>query len=144
MIDRFDITAYVIDGVLILVPNSASPDGSVVFEIPPELCGVVAPDEEVGAAILKAAQRCREGNGLVGVNSDSVAKSLGFKSNADIRKRLVPIIVSRRGGGTILSIAPMRRERSQVVFTEEEFEAPISDLAMIGRLTKVAAKISGK
>ena len=144
MIDRLDIDGYAIGDLLHLVPNSSSPEGSVVFEMPPETCALDSPDEEMGAAIVRAAQRCREGENLQGTNSDSVAKALGYKSNADIRKKLVPIGISRRKGSDTLTITPMRRERSQIVFTEDRFSAALNDPAEIGRLAKEALKISAR
>jgi hypothetical protein len=144
MIDRLDVDGYAIGDVLHLVPNSSSPEGSVVFEMPPVTCPLDSPDAEMGAAIVRAAQRCREGENLHGSNSDGVAKALGYKSNADIRKKLVPIGISRRNGGATLTITPMRRERSQIVFTDDRFPAALANPAEIGRMAKEALKISAR
>lgn len=143
MIDRLDITGYVIDGVFHFIPNSSDPEGSVVMEMPPETCRFDAPDEEIGAAIIRAAERCREGYGLVGTSLDDTAKALGFRSNAAIDKKLVPIGISRRKGAECLNINPMRREKHYLTWTEENFPVPISNTADLGRFAKEAAKISG-
>jgi hypothetical protein len=144
MIDRFDVDGYAIGGLLHLIPNSSSPEGSVVFELPPETCTLDCPHQEMGAAIVRAAWRCREGENLQGSNSDGVAKVLGYKSNADIRKKVVPIGISRRKGSATLSVTPMRRERSQIVFTEDQFLAALDNPSEIGRLAKEALKISAR
>lgn len=142
MPDKFVIDAYLIGDSLYFVANSAVADGSVVFELPSERCELSAPDEELGSAILRTAARCREGVSLQGAGSDDVAKALGFKSNADIRKKLVPFVISRSGSGEKLAIYLMRRQKSQVVFTGEELLANIDDKRQIGQLARAAAKTS--
>ncbi len=143
MIDRLAIDGYVIEGVIHLIPNSGLGDGSVVFEVPSEHCRLDAPDEEIGAAILKAAQRCREGSDVVGANFDEVAKSLGFRSYAALNKKPIPFHISRRNGSDTITVRPMRREKSQLVFTEQRFEVSISDSSGIGRFAKECVKLFG-
>ena len=143
MIDRLDIDGYVIEGVIHLIPNSASEDGSVVFEVPSEDCRLDAPDEEIGASILRAAQRCREGSDVVGATFDEVAKSLGFRSYAALNKKCVQFHISRRNGSDTITVRPMRREKSQLVLTEQRFEVSISDSSGIGRFAKECVKLFG-
>jgi hypothetical protein len=143
MIDRLDIDAYVIEGVIHLIPNSASEDGSVVFEVPSEECRLNAPDEEIGASILRAAERCREGSDLGGATFDEVAKVLGFRSNAALNKKLIPFHISRRGGSDAITVRPMRREKSQLVFTEQRFVVSLNAVSDLGKRAKEAARISG-
>jgi len=143
MIDRLDIDGYVIEGVIHLIPNSGLGDGSVVFEVPSEDCRLDAPDEEIGASILRAAQRCREGSDVVGATFDEVAKSLGFRSYAALNKKCVQFHISRRNGSDTITVRPMRREKSQLVLTEQRFEVSISDSSGIGRFAKECVKLFG-
>lgn len=139
MLESLDLDVYLIDDVFFCVANSDVSDGSVIFELPPEQCPRNAADAVLGDTIFRVALRCRKGTGIQGFSSDEVAQTLGFKSNADIRKKLIPCVVSRRHGNDHFIITPMRRHnKSQIVFSGEQLHALIDDREQIGRAVRSA------
>lgn len=143
MVDYLNVECYIIDGVVNLIPFALAPDGSCACEVPPEKCNLNDSDEVCGAAVIRACERCRKGeNPLGGTDLNAAAKSLGYRSWSALGKKVLPVLVTRRKGADVLEFSPMRREKSYSTFTDDEFTAPISDLVEIGRLFKLAAKIS--
>ncbi|MDQ7989964.1 MAG: hypothetical protein REI09_10075 [Candidatus Dactylopiibacterium sp.] len=145
MHDHFNVSGMAIQGTLHLIPISGTPDGYATFETPLEQCALDAGNEVLGSAILRAAERCRRvqrREDLGGTDPDDVARSLGYKSDKEICKRVASVAVSRRRGETTLIINATRPERGIALFTSDKFEAPIDDPAELGRVVKLAVAIS--
>lgn len=135
VIERINIDAWVVGGKLCLVPNSSDPEGSAVLELPPEVVDLSASTVAFGSAVLRAAERCREGFGLKGFDSDAAAVALGFKSNAELVKKAIGFGIGRRGGAVFL-VTAYKRVKGKLVFDDEDFECPIADVNAVGECVK--------